>query len=64
MAAKKGKAKTAAGHEKVRVYCVCGGEMENVSVFRNGKLRNILRCSVCGSEQRFMETFREKAILK
>ena len=60
-------AKTAAAtpdREKARVYCVCGGEMERVSVFRNGKLRHILRCSVCGSEQRFMDTFREKTVLK
>jgi len=57
-------AKTAAGQEKARSYCFCGGEMENVSVFRNGKLRNILRCSVCRSELRFLDTFREKTVLK
>ena len=60
-------AKTAAaepGREQAKVFCICGGEMKSATVFRNGKLKNIWRCLVCGNEERLSPPFRTKAVLK
>jgi hypothetical protein len=33
-------------------YCMCGGVVKMVTIFRNGKPQPRARCAVCGEERR------------
>ena len=57
-------AKTAAGQEKAKVFCICGGEIKNVTAYENGKIKHFSRCVKCGARERLLSTFIMKAILK
>ena len=34
------------------LLCACGGVVKMVSVFCNGKLKNVARCTKCGDKRR------------
>lgn len=40
------------GHEPDVLLCGCGGVVKMVSVFKNGRLREMARCTGCGDKRR------------
>lgn len=46
------KAKTGQHVHEAEHRCMCGGVVKMVSVFENGKLRNVARCTKCGDKRR------------
>lgn len=46
-----------AGSVRETFKCSCGGTLENISIFKNGKLKHVIKCDKCGTTKKRVKDF-------